>query len=128
MLGAQVRPAADSDAACESQLTAAVYYAGAWKGALMIECSTCQAMRWTALLMSLTPPVSVEDARDGLGDVTNMIAGNLQPLLPPGAGLSPPMVIDGANHRLRMPGGARRESVSFEDESGPFRVVLVQAS
>jgi len=125
MLGAAVEPVPETELAVESPLTAAIHYVGAWKGALILECSAAQATRWAAQLMPITPPISLEDARDGLGELTNMISGNLKPLLPPGVGLSIPSVIDGAGHKLHLPGAEPRGSLTFCDESGPFRIGLV---
>lgn len=84
------------------ELTAAVYYAGAWKRALLLECSLEQAMEWGSRLMELPAPVAVKDARDGLGELCNVIAGNLKPLLPPGVGLSTPSVVRSAGYSLRV--------------------------
>lgn len=109
-----------------SWFTGAVYYAGEWQGALMVECSREQAMDWAARFMSLTPPVTVDDARDGLGELTNIIAGNLKPLLPPGVGLSIPSVVQGSDYCLRICGGNLSETLCLQDSLGPFRVTLVE--
>lgn len=87
MLDIGLIPAPEFDALPRNSFTGAVYYAGNWKGALLLECSFEQAMDWAARFMSLTPPIALDDARDGLGELTNLIAGNLKPLLPPGVGL-----------------------------------------
>jgi len=107
------------------ELTAAVYYAGAWKGALLLESSLAQAMEWGSRLMDLPAPISVEDARDSLGELCNVLAGNLKPLLPPGAGLSTPSVVKGADYTLRILGGALCERLHFADPTGDFRVTLI---
>jgi len=109
-------------------LTAAVYYAGAWKGAVLVECTAEQAGNWAARLMSLTPPIEPNDAHDALGELTNVIAGNLKPLLPPGVGVSIPSVVQGTDYSLRILGGNCFESVYFEDDGGPFRVTLVEVT
>ena len=126
MLGATVSPAAEVDFGIDAPLTAAVHYVGAWKGALVLECSIVQAIRWAERLMPLPPPLSLEDARDGLGELTNMIAGNLKPLLPPGVSLSMPSVIEGADHRLCLLGARHRETFAFADESSSFRITFVR--
>ena len=105
-------------------LTAAVYYAGAWKGALVIECSGRQASRWAEGFMPLTGPATSEDARDGLAEIANVIAGNLKPFLPPGVSLSMPSVIEGTDHKLRLPESCHRDTVPFADEMDPFRISL----
>jgi chemotaxis protein CheX len=119
--------AASSGRKCfEAPLTAAVYYAGSWKGALVVECSTEQASRWASRLMSLTPPILADDVRDGLGELTNMIAGNVKPLLASGLGISIPSVVEGNNHKLRIVGACQSEALDFEDEGGPFRITLLK--
>ena len=57
------------------ELTAAVYYVGAWKGSLLLECSLDQAMAWGSRLMEIPAPVSAEDARDSIGELCNVLAG-----------------------------------------------------
>lgn len=105
--------------------TAAVHYAGSWQGALLLECSAGQADRWAARLMSLVPPIALDDARDSLGEIVNVLAGNLKPLLPGGVGLSIPSVVQGSDYSFRICGGNLCEILYFADESGPFRVTLV---
>ena len=128
MLGITAIPAADPAGLLKAELTAAVYYVGTWKGAVILECSTVQAMNWASRLMSVPPPVSLDDAGDGLGEVTNIVAGNVKPLLPPGAGLSIPSVVEGANYKLRLLGEHQAEAIVFDDGTGPFRITLVQVS
>jgi len=83
------------------ELTAAVGYAGSGKGGVLLECRREQAMDWCARLCCLPQPVSAEDARDGLGELCNILAGNFKPLLPRGTTLATPFVWEGkTQHRL----------------------------
>jgi chemotaxis protein CheX len=107
------------------ELTAAVYYVGTWQGALLLECSIEQAMQWGSRLMGLPAPIAVEDARDSLGELCNVLAGNLKPLLPPGVGLSTPSVVKGADYTLRVFGDTICERLHFADPAGDFRVTLI---
>jgi CheY-specific phosphatase CheX len=107
------------------ELTAAVYYAGAWQGALLLECSMEQAMNWGSRLMDLPSPIAVEDARDSIAELCNVLAGNLKPLLPPGVGLSTPSVVKGADYSLRVRGDTLCERLHFADPAGDFRVTLI---
>jgi CheY-specific phosphatase CheX len=125
MLGSAVSPAPDADLNHLSPLTAAVHYVGAWKGALIVECSGTQASRWAERLMPLQPPASAEDARDGLSELSNVIAGNLKPLLPPGVSLSMPSVVEGTNHKLHLPASGEHEAITLADEFGRFRIALI---
>ena len=126
MLNLSARETAEPCEALQSALTGAVYYAGTWQGALLVECSREQAMDWAARLMSLEPPIALEDVRDGLGELTNILAGNLKPLLPTGVGLSLPSVVQGSDYSLQICGGNLSETLCFEDERGPFRITLVE--
>lgn len=107
------------------ELTAAVYYAGAWKGAVLLECSLGQAMDWGSRLMQIPAPVDSEDARDSLGELCNVLAGNLKPLLPPGVGLSSPSVVKGDDYTLRICGDTICERLHFADPAGDFRITLI---
>jgi chemotaxis protein CheX len=107
------------------ELTAAVYYAGAWQGALLLECSIEQAMDWGSRLMGLPAPIAVEDARDSIAEICNVLAGNLKPLLPPGAGLSTPSVVKGGDYSLRVRCDTLCERLHFADPAGDFRVTLI---
>jgi hypothetical protein len=126
MLDLSVRHTPEPCRPLAAPFTGAVYYAGSWKGALLVECAKVQAMDWAGRLMSLQPPITLDDARDGLGELTNMIAGNLKPLLPPGVGLSLPSVVQGTDYSLRICGGNLSETLCFEDRLGPFRITLVE--
>jgi hypothetical protein len=76
--------------------------------------------------MGLSGPVAPDDVRDGLGELTNVIAGNLKPLLPSGVSLSIPSVVEGRDYALRLCGGNLFETLWFEDPLGPFRITLVE--
>jgi len=108
-----------------SPMTAAIFYAGQWKGALVLECSEPQARAWSSRLMDIAEPTA-EDARDGLGELTNVLAGNLKPLLPPGVGISTPSVVQGSDYSLHVFRGQWVERVAFADEQGPFRVMFAK--
>lgn len=107
-------------------LTAAIFYAGAWQGALLVECSEEQARAWTSQLMGIPEP-SPEDARDGLGELANVLAGNLKPLLPPGVGISTPSVVEGSDYSLHVFKAHQVEQVYFAGEQGPLRITFAKA-
>jgi chemotaxis protein CheX len=125
MLDLPIRSAAPPAGNERYELTAAVYYAGAWKGAVLLECSLAQAMEWSSRLMGVPAPVAAEDARDSLGELCNVLAGNLKPLLPHGVGLSTPSVVKGADYTLRVCGDTLCERLHFADPAGDFRLTLV---
>jgi chemotaxis protein CheX len=108
-------------------VTAAVYYAGAWNGALLVECTREQSFQFTHRLMSIEPPQSVnDDVHDALGELANMVAGNLKAVLPPGVAISMPSVVEGTNYSLRICGGNDVSRMTFSSELGEFRITLVE--
>ncbi len=105
----------------------AIHYAGPWKGVLLLECQPLQASAFTAKLTGISPPDSVDDdVRDALGEIANMIAGNLKTILPPGTVLSAPAVVEGSSFTLKVCGGNDSLRLEFDSSTGPFTVTLVQ--
>lgn len=128
MLGAEVTPVPLVWPPDQEVINVAVHYAGAWKGALLLECTYDQACWFAARLMSIEPPEEVnEDVRDAVGELANMIAGNLKPLLPPGVCLSMPTLVEGADYALRVLGGNLASMIAFRCGLGTFWVTLIQA-
>lgn len=105
-----------------------IHYAGAWKGALLLECTPRQARLFTARMMGTEPPENInDDVRDAVGELANMIAGNLKPVLPPGVALSMPTLIEGTDYALRILGGNLAGMIAFRCCSGVFWVSLIEA-
>ncbi|MEQ1884260.1 MAG: chemotaxis protein CheX [Bryobacteraceae bacterium] len=111
-------------------LTAAVQFVGEWKGAVLLTCGSKLARAFAGRLMpaSSSPDgsISKEDASDTLGEVVNMIGGNLKSVLPPGVDLSIPAVIDGRDFSLRICGGNEFKTNHYLCEDGPFEITLVR--
>jgi chemotaxis protein CheX len=111
----------------QSSVTAAIFFAGAWRGAVLVETSEHQACQWTSRLMSLPiPEAFTDDVQDALGELVNMIGGNLKSVLPRGVGLSMPTVVQGTNYSVRVCGGSLTDSQNFLADCGSFRVTLVE--
>lgn len=111
----------------EHPIVGAVYLAGGWRGALLIESSAEQAFIWTSKFMSVDLPSSLnDDVRDTIGEFINMIAGNLKSLLPAETVLSIPSVVEGRQFTLRIIGDHEKIEVDFTSPEGPFSVTLVQ--
>jgi chemotaxis protein CheX len=79
-----------------NRLTSALHLAGDWNGAVLLECDREQACRFAGRFLSMDPPDTLDDVvRDVLGELANMIGGNLKCVLTPGIRLSMPSVVDG---------------------------------
>jgi chemotaxis protein CheX len=109
------------------RLTATIHLAGNWKGALALECGHHQACAFAARFLSMEQPAMVDDVvRDVLGELANMIGGNLKCVLAGGLKLSMPSVVDGADHNLRVCRAGVRERLVFECVEGAFSVAVLR--
>ena len=109
----------------QEMITAAVYYAGAWKGAVLLQCDRRQACEFTARLMRIPPPAAFDDdVRDAMGEVANIIGGNLKPILPHGIAISMPSVVEGDPFALRVCGGDPVIRLAFASELGDFWLTI----
>lgn len=109
------------------RLTATIHLAGDWKGALALECGRKQACAFAARFLSMDPPAVVDDiVRDVLGELANMIGGNLKCVLAGGLKLSMPSVVDGTDLSLRVCRAGIRERLVFECVEGVFSVAVLR--
>ena len=127
MLGLPVAWIPDAPSLLPGSLTAAVHFAGVWKGAVLLQCSMEQAFAFTERLLPGVSPRRVDDdVRDALGEMANMMGGNLKSVLHPGVALSMPSVVEGADYALHICGGNAVTTASFSSELGTFFVTVVQ--
>jgi len=128
MLGVEVEAAGQQWQPARDRLTGAVYLAGAWRGAVLLECDRAQACDFTNRLMAVPLPDDVDDdVRDTMGELANMIGGNLKSVLPRGVVLSMPSVVEGGDYSLRVCGGnAIVERVAGRSPAGVFWITLVE--
>jgi len=128
MLSVEVQPAEQEWRPARNRLTGAVYLAGAWRGAVLLECDRDQAHYFTNRLMAVPLPEEVnDDVRDTLGELANMLGGNLKSVLPHGVVLSMSSVVEGCDYSLRVCGGkAVVERVAYRSPAGVFWITLVE--
>ena len=129
MLSTQVQPTEpESQVSPAHPVIGAVQFSGPWKGAILIECQPEQAYHFTSQLMSIDPPCSIDDdVRDAMAEITNMVAGNLKPLLPPDTVLSSPSVVEGASYTFRLMGPSHQAEMWFDSDQGPLKFTLVES-
>ncbi len=114
-------------AATPGHLTAAVYFSGEWDGAVLVECGRATARHLTARLMPIPEEDQTpDDIQDALGELANMIGGNLKSVMPRGVSLSMPSVVDGSSYSVRVCGSNLTQRRAFACDAGPFWVTLVE--
>ncbi len=108
-------------------LTGCVLISGAFSGAVLLHCGMDHARRTAGLMFSIGPEeVGREEIEDAVGELANMIGGNLKALLPEPSHLSLPTVTEGKDYRLRLPGSREVAHVDFEWEGSPLSVAVLR--
>jgi chemotaxis protein CheX len=107
------------------RMTSSVYLEGDWNGAISLECNREQACRFAGRLLAMDPPDTVDDdVRDALGELANMIGGNLKSSMTMQTRLSMPSVIDGGDYELRICGSEVKNRLAFRVDGGHFWVTV----
>jgi chemotaxis protein CheX len=106
MLGLSLGALVDRDETADGcQLGASVQFTGDWEGAIAVGCDAAFGNEIAAAMFAMgSDEVTDDEITDALGELANMIAGNVKPLLPGAASLSLPTVFSGSEVRLGIPG------------------------
>jgi chemotaxis protein CheX len=116
----------DPSAPPDRGVTALVQLEGAWQGAVMLQCSTTLAEELTALMFNTDATPIDEDVRDALGELANMVAGNIKTVLTQPSNLGLPVVAFGNDYEVRILGAEAVSRVCFDCEFGRLRVSLMR--
>jgi chemotaxis protein CheX len=110
----------------EQWWTAAVNLSGEWNGAVLVECDQEQACRFAGRFLSIDAAEAAEEmVRDVLGELANMIGGNLKSALMSGIRLSLPSIVSGSDYNVRVCGATIRQRMAFRCVDGPFWVTVL---
>jgi chemotaxis protein CheX len=86
-------------------LTGCVSVSGSWAGSVFLQCGADQAREAAEAMFGAEPgDLSDEEVSDALGELTNMVGGNIKSLLPAPSQLSLPSVAAGESYTVRVPG------------------------
>jgi chemotaxis protein CheX len=106
------------------RVTAAVALRGEWNGIVLVQCAAEQACRFAGHYLSIDTPCEVDDVvRDFMGELANMIGGNLKCALHPGLRLSAPSVKEGDGDRIDPEHASL--CLAFNTSEGPFGVTVI---
>jgi len=110
-------------------MTGCIYITGAWRGAVKVECSSGLARRVAAIMFGADAcDVTSDQINDALGELTNIIGGNIKALLPEPSHLSMPAVTEGTDYLFSVPGSRPMAEMSFTCEGKPFQVTILQSN
>ena len=91
-----------------SEVHSSVSITGSWTGHVVYASSTAAARRAAAAFLAMEPEeVSPDDLSDVLGELANIVGGNVKAMLPPGALLSLPQVVLAPESTARFPNAER---------------------
>jgi chemotaxis protein CheX len=115
-------PAAPHD---EHSSIATVHISGSWNGSVILTCPTTLA-RAAASAMFEIGEEDLEDGEvaDAVGELLNMIGGNLKCLLPEPSQLSLPTVSTGASQVVTIPGAGLLEHVELEVDGDRLQIAV----
>jgi chemotaxis protein CheX len=100
---------------------------GPWQGCVLLACPTQLARNAASAMFDLPAEQLTDDeVADALGELTNMIAGNIKSLLPGPSRLSMPAVMVSASSTVRMPHAVLVNTVSLACEGLPLTVSIWQ--
>jgi len=126
MMGLEVNESGTPWFSSSDRLTATVHLTGQWNGAIVLECNQLQARRFASRFLSIDPCDIADDVvRDVLGELANMIGGNLKCVLMRGMRLSMPSVVDGSDYYMPICGSEIRERLAFRCARNDFWVTVL---
>ncbi|MBI1758553.1 MAG: chemotaxis protein CheX [Actinobacteria bacterium] len=114
----------------QGEVSAAVSVTGAWRGHVVVACSSAASRHAAAALLGVElADVSGDDIADALGELANVIGGNVKSLLPEPSALSLPHVVIAQNDSSsRWPSVTElcRLAAIWQDE--PFLVSVLESN
>jgi len=120
-----LEPAAEVPRSGERIVSSCVHISGAWNGLVVLNCGLDFAAKAARIMFNFhDEKPTTADIQDALGELANMIGGNLKALLPETCHLSLPAVVEGADYSVRFPGARLVTRVPFRSGEHPLTVSL----
>jgi chemotaxis protein CheX len=111
-----------------SEVHSSVSITGSWSGYVVYASSTTAARRAAAAFLAMEPEeVSQEDLTDVLGELANIVGGNVKAMLPPGALLSLPQVVLAPESTAHYPNAQRISGIYGVWDGEPVSVSMWQS-
>jgi len=107
-------------------MMACIQITGNWEGAVTIECTAKLARDMAEEMFGMEPGEAADDEiSDALGELVNVVGGNVKALLDGGAELSLPAVTSGVDYKVVVPGSTETCQLGFKYSGEPVRVGLL---
>jgi len=96
-----IRPLIPGDVVASDEVSASVSLTGAWHGHVVVSCSVEAAREAAAAFLAMEKAeVSTEDMTDVMGELANIVGGNVKSMLPAATAVSLPHVVTGASNHF----------------------------
>lgn len=123
LLGDVEPPEPDAESGAPLAVHAKVTVTGEWNGHVLVECSAPLARQVTAhLLLTTAEELADDDVRDVVGELVNVIGGNVKSVMPGPSTLSLPSSSLAGEHHLDSDGSDAAAAVQFAWRQEPLRV------
>jgi chemotaxis protein CheX len=111
-----------------SEVHSSVSISGTWTGHVVYASSTVAARKAAAAFLAMEPgEVSPEDLTDVLGELANIVGGNVKAMLPAGCFLSLPQVVMAPESATKYPNAERITGLYGVWEGEPVNVSMWQS-
>jgi len=111
-----------------SEVHSSVSISGSWTGHVVYASSTRAARKAAAAFLAMdAAEVSPEDLSDVLGELANIVGGNVKAMLPPGCFLSLPQVVLAPESATRYPNADRVSGLYAVWDGEPVSVSMWQS-
>lgn len=107
------------------QVRAAVQLTGGWEGTVVIECDQTVARVFTAAMTGADESPGDAEVQDVMGELANMIGGNLKAVIGAPTQLSMPTVVVGTDLDLSVLGATELVHVSYACGGGVFSILVM---
>lgn len=102
---------------------------GGWQATVALQVPKALAARIASVMFRLDgEKPTTEDMQDAIGELTNMLGGNIKALLAGDCHLSLPAVVEGKGYTVRVPTSHVVERFAFECEGMPAVVNLMSVA
>ncbi len=109
------------------ELTGCIQITGAWRGALTATCGQSLGRSIASAMLGMSEDeVSSDDINDALGEIVNMLGGNVKALLPPPCQLSLPSVTSGSQYYLTVSQAKVVNTLHFESSGHPLILQVLE--
>lgn len=112
----------------EPSVTCFVQVEGAWEGAVVLRCSTALAGVLAGAMFHDDSAPDPADVSDAMGELTNILAGNIKALLPQPCRIALPVVALGRDYQVQMLRTRPLAEVAFGCRGDMFVVTLLEQS